>query len=617
VNPPLTQKGDLENSILTRFHNANLPGTIENYLLAAMFSLAIALPLIEMILRAAFHVGIVGVTSIVQHLMLAVGMLGAAIAAREERLLTLAFSQFIKGRVGVAAKLFNRMVAATVTAILFITAVVFTAAEYRSGMTWLYGIPVWVVELPLSIGFCLIALRLIGQTAASVQGKVATGLISLAWAVGIEQFNLYPSNSTAPILVLLIAATLLGAPIFIAIGGAAFFLLVSNGVPAAAVAVDHYSLVMNSSLPAIPMFTLAGFLLAQSSSPRRLVNLFNALFGRVPGGPAMVTVLACTFFTSFTGASGVTVLALGGLVMPLLLSTGYSLRPALGLVTSAGLPGTLLMPALPLILYAIVADVAIHDMFIGGVLPTLLMAGLISIWGVFQQHSGQKTPVRGEKPQVWQSLWEAKWELSVPTIPMIALLSGRATPMESAALTACYVLFITVVVRHDLALFKNVPAVITECGLIVGGILLIMGVALGLTDYFVDAQVPDRIVEWVTHIVRNKYLFLFALNLSLLAAGCLIEIYPAIMVLAPIVTHVGKAFDINPVHLGMIFLSNMELGYLTPLVGLNLFFAAYRFNKPVMEVFKAILPLFIVLALGVFMITYVPWLSTGLLTLFK
>ena len=189
--------------------------------------------------------------------------------------------------------------------------------------------------------------------------------------------------------------------------------------------------------------------------------------------------------------------------------------------------------------------------------------------------------------------------------------------MESAALTACYVLLITVVIRHDLNLLKEVPAVITECGLIVGGILLIMGVALGLTDYFVDAQIPDRIVDWVTHLVRNKYLFLFALNLSLLAAGCLIEIYPAIMVLAPIVTHVGKAFEMNPVHLGMIFLSNMELGYLTPLVGLNLFFAAYRFDKPVLEVFQAILPLFIVLALGVLMITYIPWLSTGLPAFFK
>jgi C4-dicarboxylate transporter DctM subunit len=607
----------LRNPLLTRFQNASWSGKIENYLLALIFSLAITLPLIEIILRATLKVGIVGVTSIVQHLILAVGMLGAAIAARDERLLTLAFSNFIRGRLGVLARVLNRLVSATVSILLLMTAVVFTIAERKSGMAWVYGIPVWIAELPLSFGFSLIAWRLIRQTSNSLARKIAAGIFSLTLAAGIEQLTIYPSNWTTPTLFLLFGATLLGAPIFAAIGGSAFFLLTSNGVPAAAIAVDHYGLAMNSSLPAIPMFTLAGFLLAQSSAPQRLVNLFNAIFGRIPGGPAIVTVLACTFFTSFTGASGVTVLALGGLVMPLLESTGYSMRPALGLVTSAGLPGTLLMPALPLILYAIVADIGIHDMFIGGILPTLLMVILISVWGITQQQSGKATNSGGGEPRILKSLWEAKWELSVPLIPMTALLSGRATPMETAALTACYVLLITVAIRKDLNLLTDVPAVITECGLIVGGILLIMGLALGLTDFFVDAQIPDRIVEWVTHLVQSKYLFLLAVNFSLLAAGSLIEIYPAILVLAPIVSHVGKAFNINPVHLGMIFLSNMELGYLTPLVGLNLFFAAYRFDKPVLEVFRAVLPLFIVLAFGVLMITYLPWLSTGLLMYFK
>ncbi len=597
---------------------ARLGFPAENALLSTVFACAVAVPLAEMVLRATLRVGIDGVGTVVQHLTLALGMLGAAVAARDERLLTLAVSGFIHGEAARVARFAGRAIASAVALLLFFSALDFIVAERKSGSTLVYGVPVWIAELPLLVGYGLIAWRLLLQSAGSLSGRAAAAVLTGA---AVAWLRIAPPDAAAiaiPAVVVLLAAAFLGAPIFSLIGGAALFLLVGRGVPAAAVAVDHYSLVVNPSLPAIPMFTLAGYLLAESGAPGRLIEVFDALFGRFRGGAALVTVLVCTFFTSFTGASGVTVLALGGLALPLLLAKGYPEKRALGLVTAAGLPGTLLLPALPLILYAIVAGIAIEDMFVGGLLPTLLMAAIIAVWGIrHQPPSPGALTKRFDAVRVRTTLGAAKWELSVPLVPIIALGSGMATPVESAALTALYVLFVVSIGHRDLSLLRDVPRVMAECGLIIGGILLIMGVALGLTDYLVDAEVPARLVAWAKEAIGSKLFLLLALNLFLLAAGCIVEIYPAIMVLVPIIVPIGAAFGVDRVHLGIIFLANMELGYLTPLVGLNLFFAAYRFNKPVMELFRAVLPLFAALAAGVLLITYVPWLSTGLLSLTK
>ena len=588
---------------------------LENGLVAALFGLTVAVPIVEIVLRATLHTGIEGVASIVQHLTLALGMFGAAAAARDRRLLTLSLSQFIKGDAALAAQFAGRVIAAGATALLFLSSVDFVSAERQSGSALVYGVPVWLVELPLVAGYALIAWRLLLQAATSLPGRLAAAAAVASLVTWIRWIAPDAGALALPAAAVMAFAAFLGAPIFAVIGGAALFLLMGRGVPAAAVAVDHYSLVVNPSLPAIPMFTLAGYLLAESGAPRRLIELFDAVFGRLRGGAALVTVCACTFFTSFTGASGVTVLALGGLTLPLLVASGYAEKRALGLVTAAGLPGTLLLPALPLILYAIIAGVAIEDMFLAGVLPTLLMAGIVVAWGVRGQQSRPRPPWQPARMRA--ALRAAGWELSVPFVPIAALGSGLATPVESAALTALYVLFVTTVVRGDLSIARDVPRVMAECGLIIGGILLIMGVALGLTDFLVDAEVPGRLVAWAKQAIGEKWLFLLMLNLALLGAGCVIEIYPAIMVLVPILVPLGRAFGMDPLHLGIVFLANMELGYLTPLVGLNLFFAAYRFGKPVMELFRAVAPLFIALSAGVLLITYVPWLSTALVALTK
>jgi C4-dicarboxylate transporter DctM subunit len=568
---------------------------------------------VELTLRATLHTGIFGAASIVQHLGLAVGMLGAAVATRERRLLMIsALTLLIPGAARGPVSAVADALAAAVCVLLVAGGIAFVAAEHSSGATIAYGIPTWCVETLIPAGFLLIGWRLLCRVAPGTRARATAVVLALALAWLTTRFAVLPQQLMTIGCLALALGALLGTPLFAVLAGFSALLFWRGGLPLAALAVDHYRTVVNPTLPAIPLFTLAGYLLAESRAPQRLIEVFDALFGRLQGGAAIVTVLSCVFFTSFTGASGATVLALGGLVMPLLLSSGYVPRSALGLVTAAGLPGTLLMPALPLILYAVVAGVSIQQMFLGGVLPALLLAGITIIWGMRGESRSRKADARWELSRVRRAVLAAKWELSVPLVPFTALASGIATPVESAALTALYVFFITTVVHQDLDLRRDVPRVMSECGLIVGGILIVMGVALGLTDYLVDAQVPDAIVSWVNASVGSRAGFLLALNVFLLAAGCLIEIYPAIMVLAPIVAELGQVFGIAPVHLGIIFLANMELGYLTPLVGLNLFFASYRFNKPLAEIFRAVLPLFVALAIGVLIITYVPWLSLWL-----
>jgi tripartite ATP-independent transporter DctM subunit len=588
--------------------------TVENGVLAVAFFAAVLLPLTEIALRALASTGIEGASTLVRHLTLTVGMLGAAVAARERRLLTLAVTPLLAGRYAGAAHLVSSSLAAAISVLLTVAAVDFVGIEREAGNTLVYAFPVWIAQIPLPLGFALIAVRLTWNAGRSHAARLLAAAMTLTAALALGYLLANPEGATGAVLVVMLVALLLGTPIFAVIGGTGMFLLSGWGVPSAAVAVNHYSLVVNPSLPAIPMFTLAGYLLAESQAPRRLLVLFHALFGRLRGGAAIVSVLACTFFTCFTGASGVTILALGGLVMPLLLGSGYSQRAALGLVTAGGLPGVLLVPALPLILYAIVAKVSLEEMFLGGLLPAALMLTIVAAWGVARE---QRREPDEDRPGIdWKHVRSAvdgaKWELSVPVVAVLALASGLATPVEAAAVTALYAFVITVLIHADLDVIRDVPRVVAECGLMVGGILLILGVALSLTNYLVDAQVPDTLVAWVTQTVEHRWTFLLALNVLLIAAGCIMDIFTAIVVLVPLVIPLGQAFGIHPVHLGIIFLANLEIGYLTPPVGMNLFFSSYRFDKPIAEVFRSIIPLFAALGVGLLAITYMPWLSTAL-----
>ncbi len=596
----------------------------ENGLVVAALAAMVLLPCLEILLRKFLHTGLASSATIVQHLVLAVGTLGAALAARENRLLALAtLNHSLQGRWRALATGFSNAFAAAICALLCGASLDFVLASKRLGKELAYGVPTWAVQALLVVGFALIAWRLIWHGAARWRGRfVVLGLAAAFVALGLW-LPIPAERLRWPGLGVLLLATACGAPVFTALGGAALILIWSGGDTVASVPLNHYRLTVNPTLPTIPLFTLAGYFLAEGGAAKRLLALFNAWFGQLRGGPALVTVFLCAFFTSFTGASGVTIIALGGLLMPILLSSGYAERNALGLLSGAGSLGLLFPPCLPPILYSIVASsggttsVTIEEMFQGGLLPGLVMMGMTAAWGMACGPKREKREVAFDRREAWRTVWEAKWELLIPLVALVALFSGWATPVEAAAVTAAYAFVVEVFVYGDLKLGRDVARVVTECGLLVGGVLLIIGVALGFTHYLIDAQVPDLAINWVTGAVKSKWVFLFLLNLFLLVVGALMEIYAAIVVVVPLLVPIGAAFGIDPIHLGIIFLANLELGFLMPPVGINLLLASYRFNKPMTTVTRAALPMLAVLFIGVLLITYVPPMTTWLPALFK
>jgi C4-dicarboxylate transporter, DctM subunit len=592
----------------------------ESLLVALSLAALMLLPLIESAGRKLFHAGLEGGAALQQHLVLILGLLGGMYAARDRRLLALStLTNFLKGRWQTFARGFSSAFAAGITIFLCLAAWQLVQSEREGAAVLAYGIPLWTVQFIMPLGFAVIALRLLWQAADSWRGR----LIALVVAGSVVGIGLHPPLAPAklviPGLIALLAAVVFGAPIFVMLGGAALILFWGEDTPIASISLTHYSMVTNPTLATVPLFTLAGYFLAEGGASKRLIRVFQALLGQFRGGPAIVTVLACAFFTSFTGASGVTILALGGLLMPVLRGAGYSERSTLGLLTGSGGLGLLFPPSLPLILFAIVASsnsagagVTMEKMFLGGLGPGVLLVGM-AIWLGMRQ--GSRVAVNRpafDRAEAGRAIWAAKWELLLPVVALVALFGGFATPVEAAAVTAFYAFAVETFVYRDFKGPQKVAEVMAECGLLVGGVLLILGVALGFTNYLIDAQIPSRAVEWVTATVHSKYTFLLALNVCLLVVGCVMDMFSAIVVVVPIIVPLGLAFGVDPVHLGIIFLANMELGLLTPTAGINIFLSSYRFNKPVLQVSRAVLPMQCVLLAGLLLITYWPALTTFL-----
>ncbi len=413
----------------------------------------------------------------------------------------------------------------------------------------------------------------------------------------------------------LILLALLGAPLFSIIAAIALLSFYFLGIDTSAVIVEMYRLTSAPTLIAIPLFTFAGYVLAESNAPKRLVNLSRALFGWMPGGLAIVVLVTCAFFTAFTGASGVTIVAIGGLLYPMLRKEGYPEKFSLGLITSSGSLGLLFPPSLPIILYAVVAKINVDQLFLAGIIPGFLLIILLSIYST---HKGNKSAVP-TTPFKWNNLWlalkEALWEIPLPFIIIGGIYGGLFTATEAAAITAFYVLIIEVFVYRDLNLFKDIPKIIKESMVLVGGILVILGTALGLTNYLIDEQVPMKILNFMQTFISSKILFLMMLNLLLLIVGCMMDIFSAIIVVVPLIVPIAREFGVDPIHLGVIFLTNLEIGYLTPPVGLNLFISSFRFDKPILQLYRASLPLLLILIIALLIITYVPGLSLALVRL--
>ncbi len=419
---------------------------------------------------------------------------------------------------------------------------------------------------------------------------------------------------------MLLVLALLGAPLFAIIAAAALLGFWHSGVDQSVVAIEIYRVAEMPILIAIPLFTFAGYLLGESQAPRRLVRMTNALIGWMPGGLAVVALVVSALFTAFTGASGVTIVALGALLYPALREAGYSERFSLGLITVSGSLGLLFAPSLPLILYGVIAQqmdigqpVTIDDLFLAGILPGILMLVLLSTWGLWENRARQLPLTPFSLHALGSAVRESIWEIPLPLLVLGGIYSGTFAVSEAAAVTAMYVLIVEVFIHREIKL-KQLARIMRDSMVMVGSILMILGVSLASTNYLIDAEVPAKLFDFVRSHVDNKYTFLLLLNLFLLVLGMMLDIFSALIIMVPLLLPLAIGYGVHPVHLGIIFLANMQVGYFTPPVGMNLFIASIRFEKPVMEIFRSTLPFLFLLLLAVLIITYWPALSLGLLS---
>jgi C4-dicarboxylate transporter DctM subunit len=608
----------------------------ENGLSGIILLLIAVLPTLEIIARLAFKTGIHSSADMTHHLVLWLTCLGGAITSREGKHITLSVGLEMMGES--ARNWIN-------------TATVFISTTISSAMTWsalslvLIGfdptkkiafMPIQIAVAVIPLGFLLITVRFLTQ--APIRG-LKRGLAALGCILGtiiafasvmnilytitpqvplvfdsLQEFFFSISESIALVAVgIVIVSIFFGTPIFIVLGGVAYLLFVRSFGALEVIPSEAYSMLTGYSIPAIPLFTFAGFILSESKAGERLVRLFRAWLGWLPGGLIIMTVLVCTFFTTFTGATGVTILALGALLAYVLVESGrYSTDFANGLITGSGSIGLLFPPSLPIILYGVIAQINIKQMFVGGILPGLLMVITICGIGVFTAVTHKVKPVPFQIKEAVASIKDSFWEILLPVIILLGYFGGLFTLVETGAVAVIYALIIELVVHRDLSI-RELPRVMLKCIPIVGGVLIILAAAKGLSYYLVDAEVPMRLSAWVQANISSKYVFLILLNLALLITGCLMDIFSAILVVVPLIIPMGAAFGIHPVHLGVIFLANLGVGYLTPPVGLNLFLAAYRFNQPLVRIYRNVIPFFLALLAVVLLITYVPWFSVGLL----
>lgn len=417
---------------------------------------------------------------------------------------------------------------------------------------------------------------------------------------------------------LLLVLALLGTPLFVIIAAGALLGFHQSGVDLSVVAIEFYRLAEMPVMIAIPLFTFAGYLLSESQAPTRLVRLSNALLGWMPGGLALVSLVACALFTAFTGASGVTIVALGALLYPALKEAGYRQTFSLGLITTSGSLGLLFAPSLPLILYGVVVQqmtlerpVSIDELFLAGILPGVLMVAMLGLYSMMQPLRPETSAAR-QHPRIRDALRESIWEIPLPIIVLGGIYSGYFAVSEAAAVTALYVLVVVVGINREVSM-RKLPLIMRESMITVGGILIVLGASLASTNYLIDAGIPDAILTAIRTHIDSKWTFLILLNGFLLLLGMMLDIFSALVLIVPILLPIALGYDIHPVHLGIVFLANMQLGYFTPPIGMNLFIASYRFKKPVMELYRASLPFFFILLVAVLIITYWPALSLVLI----
>ena len=419
------------------------------------------------------------------------------------------------------------------------------------------------------------------------------------------------------ITLLVVCLILIGLPLFAAIGLTSALQFINTGVNPTVIIVELYRIASAPTLLAIPLFTLAGYVLAESKAPKRLLNLADAMLGWMPGGVAIVSLSTCALFTCFTGASGITIIAIGGLIYPILRKQQYSEKFSYGLITCSGSLGLLFPPSLPLIIYGIVASVSIDKLFLAGILPGILIIVLLSMFSVQQDINRSTERSKFSWKKLAETIREAKWEIPIPIIIIGGIYGGFITAVEASSITAFYVLVVEFFINKDLSLRKDLVPVLRNAVQLVGGIMIILSTSMGLTAFFIDAQIPQTALLWIKSIISSKIAFLLLLNVFLLITGALLDIFSAIIIVVPLIVPIAISYGVNPIHLGIIFLTNLEIGYLTPPIGLNLFISSFRFKKSILYFYKVSLPFLLIMLIALLIITYIPSISLFLVNLFQ
>jgi C4-dicarboxylate transporter DctM subunit len=602
---------------------------------AAIFLLAL-FPTMEVVARKFFHTGVPESYGYTHHLVLIVTFIGGMITSREKKHLSLSLNLKIKEPLKSRIQIVNAIISSMIAFAFSLCSYSFALVGFDPGKK-IGPIPMPLLVMVMSLGFAVMAFRFANAAPAKGKAKFIAWLgIPLgcflaydpllnilthfygelpAFFTSIREFYHSVNGIIAyPLIILLVVSAIFGARIFIILGGIAYMLFARNAQPLEIISNEAYAMLISHTIPAIPLFTVTGFLLSESKAGERLVRLFKSLFSWFPGGLAIMAILVCTFFTTFTGASGVTILALGGLLSFVLIQGKYKKKFSVGLLTASGSIGLLFPPSLPIIIYAVTAQISVKDMFIGGIVPGFVMVLALVIFGIIYAVKTQPAREPFNFKEIFAGIKESIWEIFLPVIILLVYFGGLATLEESAAIALLYTLIVEVFINRDLKI-SDLPRVLLKCIPVIGGVLVILALAKGLSYFMVDAEIPMQLTAWMKANIGSKYVFLLLLNIALLITGCFMDIFSAILVVVPLILPLGNVFGVNPVHLGIIFLANMELGYLTPPVGLNLFLASYRFEQPMVNIYRSVLPFFFIQLATVLLITYLPVLSTGLLGL--
>ena len=585
-----------------------------DWLCLFLFLILISFPIFQILGRYISFFSIPASQEIVQHMTLWIGFIGAVIAARSNKLLSVVREPVFDSSTKVSwPKFFVHVFSLSIVFVLSISYLKMIQIGFQYPDYIAPYIPTWFAQSIIPIGLILIWYQMIMTSSTDLKYRVLLTVISIIPTIILYFWQFPLANPLLLWTKVLFAISLVafGLPIFILLASLSIFFFLSepsewatNYDLISTISDSAYRIVVSPTLAAIPIFTLAGYILAESNISERLIRFFKASLGWLPGSTVLIVVLLCAFFTALTGGSGVTILALGAILYPILIHDGYSKQFSLGIITTAGSLGLLFPPSLPAIIYSVTAGINPLELFKQALIPAIFLMSIMFFYGLYKRPKS-KTVERFVFKDAFETAKIAKWEIAIPLLIILSLFSGFATLVESAALLVLYVLTVELYIFKDIS-FKNLPKIIIDCSTLVGGVLIILGFAMGFTGYLVDAQIPLKILNFVQSTISSKIIFLLALNILLLIVGCLMDVFSAIIVVVPLIAPLATYFGIDPFHLAIIFIANLELGYITPPVGMNLYLSSYRFEKDMPTIYSATLPFFFIRLIGVILITYIP-----------